>query len=501
MYSTQYSSTCTLSKPNSYTQHHVPLLPSIGILEPTEGRRDATQMAQRRDEVDVVVIGAGAAGLTAARELTAKGQSVLVLEAAGKVGGRVLSDTSLAGWHLELGPEFLHGEKNNLLLDLVKKGIKNKPDASLVELEWPNYYWFNKEGTLVPAEQADEMEDVALMHESFEKLGEMEPEEAGLPPDQSLLQYFASCGLSSRVLDLADAIFANDYAADMSDVGLREVMHEQRHWAYGEKYLVLKGACLQDCMDTLANGLPVRTGWQVRDVRTLPPSTGGGVEVHDASGRRTVRARAAIVTVPLAALQRGEMRFEPPLPAPTTTAISTLSMGSALKVIVKLGRRFWPADFYDAVCADAFMPEVWLSPAAELMKPECPPPYTMVGFVAGSRAKRVAKLPHADIARQMLAQLDAMFGTPTDPNPASGSCLGYLVKDWAVQPHIYGAYTHPTKGAHGMRPALASPVHGAIFFAGEACHQGVNPCLHGAMETGHEAAERCLKRISRRSKL
>ena len=66
-------------------------------------------------------------------------------------------------------------------------------------------------------------------------------------------------------------------------------------------------------------------------------------------------------------------------------------MGNALKVILRLRRRFWPEDFYDAVCADCFMPEVWLSPAAELMRPDAKPPFTIVGFVAGERAERVAK--------------------------------------------------------------------------------------------------------------
>ena len=56
-------------------------------------------------------------------------------------------------------------------------------------------------------------------------------------------------------------------------------------------------------------------------------------------------------------------------------------------------------------------------------------------------------------------------------------------------------------GVMKVRPALAEPANGAIFFAGEACHQGVNPCLHGAMETGVEAAERCLKRLPARSRL
>ena len=309
------------------------------------------------DAVDVVIIGGGASGLTAARTLCARGMKVVVLEAAGKVGGRVLHDSSLSKWPLELGPEFIHGEKNNLLLELVRNGLKGKPNASLVELEWPNYYYFGKEGSLVHADEADSETDVKLMHDSFEKLGEMD---ASATREQSLLQYFVGCGLSSRVLDLADAIFANDYGAEMSDVGLREVIHEQRHWSHGEKYLVLRGACLQDAMDTLADGLPIRTNWAAQRVRVVQGRSSGketAVEVDDSAGR-TVRAKAAIVTVPLPVLQQGNLVFEPPLPVAHETAVSKIRMGNALKVIVRLTRRFWPLDFYDAVCADAFLPEV-----------------------------------------------------------------------------------------------------------------------------------------------
>jgi len=447
-------------------------------------------------QVDVVIVGGGASGLTAARDLHARGLRVVVLEATEKVGGRVLHDATLAGWPLELGPEFIHGEANNRLLDLISDGIVGRPNADLVELDWPNYYYFGKEGALLPAAEADELNDVSLMHESFEKLGELERASV---PEQSLLQYFTGCGLSSRVLDLADAIFANDYGGDMSDVGLHEVMHEQRHWSHGEKYLVLRGACLQDTMETLARGLHVCTNWAVSQVKVQAPAEAASasdaarlVVVSDGHGR-SVRARAAIVTVPLAALQKSEIVFEPPLPSAHSAAISKIQMGSALKVIVKLGRRFWPLDFYDAVCADAFLPEVWLSPAAELMREECPGPYTIVGFVAGARAVRVSQLPHAEIARQMLAQLDAMFGTTEEPHPASDSCEGYLVKDWSTHPRTYGAYSHPSLGAHGQRQALAQGAHGRIFFAGEASHEGVNPCIHGAMETGERAARSALE--------
>jgi monoamine oxidase len=125
----------------------------------------------------------------------------------------------------------------------------------------------------------------------------------------------------------------------------------------------------------------------------------------------------------------------------------------------------------------------------------------------------------------MLTQLDAMFGTAAEPRPASSACDGFLVKDWSAHPRTYGAYSHPTLGAAGQRSALGlaahapwpcmqvlttapwSPhrsalglaAHGAIFFAGEVCHEGINPCVHGAMETGERAAQRALEALGERS--
>ncbi|KAJ1481063.1 amine oxidase [Baffinella frigidus] len=139
------------------------------------------------------------------------------------------------------------------------------------------------------------------------------------------------------------------------------------------------------------------------------------------------------------------------------------------------------------------MPEFWLTPAAEVLKGKPMKHYFMVGFVSGERADRIMTLPQDEVKRLMLAQLDSMFGTPANPHPATKVCSAFLVRDWGKAPYARGAYTYPSPDGFGMRPLLAEPVGGRLFFAGEATQTGCNPCMQAAMETGLRASKEVTK--------
>ena len=402
---------------------------------------------------------------------------------------------NFAPFPIELGPEFVHGELENPILDYLNKhGVSGKPNASTLLLKWPNYFYFGKEGRLVSGKESEEDAELTRMLETFEMTGDLD---ANLIPDESLLQYMVRMGTPTRVLDMADAIFANDYGNDASKIGMKEVAHEQDSWRHGEDYLVWDGCTWLDILKDMAQGLDIRTSWKVKQVLHAGPC--GRCRIVGDNGE-VLQADRLVVTVPLNLLRDGDIEFVPPLAQDKADAARVVSQSNCVKVILRLKRNFWPADCWDVVCADSFMPEVWLTPAADVLKGKPMKEYFMVGFVAGERASRVMALSREEIARKMCLQLDAMFGSPDNPTPATQACTGFLVQDWSQEALAKGAYSHPTLGAHGKRQALTRPM-GNVFFAGEATQEDINPCVQGAMQTGIRAADQVQDSFKPKAKL
>lgn len=404
------------------------------------------------EEFDVVVIGAGIAGIGAALSLRDR-YKVVVLEAADRAGGRardmVVGESSVVA----CGAEFIHGADDNALLDLFGG------EEVLVEASWPDYYYLGKEGVLKKA--GDELLEAEA---AIEKLTAEDGNKEG-----TLLQYLVKNGLCSRYLDLADAVYANDWGDSLSELGAKEVAHEQRRWKHGEKYLWLKRKTLASAIDERAKRLlDVRFGVHVSSVS----ETDSGVVVDG-----SWRAKAAIVTVPVG-----------PLREISGAASSNRVVCNALKCFVAFNEAFWPEQFWNVVCADSFIPEIWVATNN---------PLVLVGFVAGKRADRVALLNRDDLKRRFLAQLDTIFGnSENSPRPATEACVAFDVKDWSKDPLAQGAYTAPTPGVLEDEFFTSTRQRGRIYVAGEATNPDLNPCLQGALESGRMAAARVASLIN-----
>lgn len=334
------------------------------------------------------------------------------------------------------------------------------------------------------------------------------------------------------------AIYANDFGCSLEQLGVRECIQEAQQWIYGDTYLILDRP-LSAIIDYLTQGLKeVLLDWPVK----LVEYTTDGVKLQNENGE-VVMAEYAILTVPVSILQQGTVTFTPPLPQPKLRAIKSIGMSSCVKVVLAFSERFWPEDLFDVVCTDCFLPEFWITqypPALDKANCSTLGKFTVVGFLAGELALAASKLPQAEIINRSLLQLDRIFGnqltsfveshsafppkrtslsangaiiadgklqnilTPDDLpkfshsleqaklRPATSSFQGGCVFDWEKETYARGGYTYPSIHAHGARAILAKPLLGRVFFAGEATHPGVNPCMQGAIDTGRRAASEVL---------
>ena len=443
------------------------------------------------------VIGGGMAGLTAAlklalakREMALASELQIVLMEAGDCWGGRVQELAPGQLHpsflapLAVGPEFLHGEKNNRVLELAR--ATGQP---LQVRSWPNYVWMGKEGRLFNQEQAESDKDFTFAMDCFESVAELSLSD--VPHNKSLLQYLVEEGVPSRTIDLIDAMVANDYGTECSNIGLGETVKEQQSWSYGEEYLVPTNGwrpLVKAVVDQLEKyGVVMRLGWKCTKIE----QRGLLVEVTSAS-EQAERFDRVVVALPLQVLcdeptildgvksqANGDQEY----------ALSHVCSGNAVKVFLLFHKRFFPDDFWDAVCADSFMPEVWVVEN----QGEDKNLVVLVGFVTGDRCERIMdSLKESDIVRLLLLQLDGMFGCEQCSHPATNSFTGtYAIKDWRTEDNVRSAYSHPSKGNPRMRKALEQPF-GRIVLAGEYTHSGVNPCVHGAMETGERAAAQIL---------
>mmetsp|Transcript_25191 Transcript_25191/g.39558 ORF Transcript_25191/g.39558 Transcript_25191/m.39558 type:complete len:217 (+) Transcript_25191:3-653(+) len=215
-----------------------------------------------------------------------------------------------------------------------------------------------------------------------------------------------------------------------------------------------------------------------------------------------VEADRLICALPQAVLRDADVKFNPSLPSNKVDALKKVRVGNAIKILLKVKEKFWPDDCWDVVCSDSFVPELWLTPAAKVLKKKKLPEYYWVGFIAGERSQRIQRMSHDEMARKMMTQLDTIFGTKDRPHPATDSCTGFIVKDWSMESASKAAYSFPSKDAFGKRGDLAAPLGRRVFFAGEATHEDVNPCIQAAMETGARAAKQVIDSLEvSRSKL
>ena len=225
-----------------------------------------------------------------------------------------------------------------------------------------------------------------------------------------------------------------------------------------------------------AQGLPITLSTPVRQIRVDGPK----VRVTTQTGERT--AEAVVLTVPLGVLQAGTIRIEPGWSASGARALEKLAMGVLSKTFVRFDSAFWPADvdWHEYLGPKAGHWAEWVSFA----KAGVP---VLLGFNAGSGGRRVEAASPAEVSSEAHEALRDMFGSGV-PAPRA-----VLTSTWSTDEWSRGSYSVNAVGStQADRAALARPIAGRIFIAGEATEPDYHSTVHGAVLSGQRAAKQVL---------
>jgi len=423
--------------------------------------------ARALGEPDVIVVGAGIAGLAAARELRARGQKVLVLEARTRLGGRIWTDRSL-GAPVDLGASWIHGTRRNPVAELAETYT-----ARTSETDFDSVALYDVDGSRVAADRVREI------GEGFDALVERAVDGADdLSGDVSAGEALRRAvrgeldPWEARALGWAQAGLVASAAEDLERLSLAGMESGKD---LGGKQVLFPGG-YQQIVRGLAEGLDVQLNNPVRRIVVRAHS------LRVETWRSSFQTQNVIVTVPLGVLKAEEgIEFDPALPAHKRDAIERLGVGVLDKVALRFAFPFWPeeAHFLGWMSENA---GAW--PHFLNLKRYGPDPI-LVGFAAGDFAREMEARSDEDVESEVLAALRAMFGS------AVSAPSGMIVTRWGEDRWARGAYSHIPLGAEaGDRDVLAEPLFGGrVRFAGEATHRDHAATVHGAYLSGlREAA-------------
>ncbi len=409
-------------------------------------------------DVDVAIIGAGAAGIAAARRIAAAKQKFILIEASDRVGGRCITDTGIFGVPYDLGAHWIHMPEMNPLAKLAsaaKVDVYAAPRGQSLRVG-PR-----------PARDAETEAFLAAQVRSHRAIADAARGKADVPASQALPKDLGNWRASIEFV-----LGAYGCAKDLKDVSAVDFAHSAER--------DIDAFCRQGfgtLLASLAIGLPVSFATPVTRI-----DWASGISIETPQGR--VRARTAIITVSTNMLTSGKIAFNPALPKRQLDAAAQLSLGSYDHIALELPGNPLGLQRDDLV----------------FEKAEGPRTAAMLANVGGSSLHMIEVA--GDFGRELsVAGKDAMTVFALD---WLGSLFGNSVKNavkrthatrWNEEPWALGAFSCAAPGGADARKILAEPLGGKIWLAGEALHETLWGTAGGAWESGTRAAEAALRRM------
>jgi len=417
-------------------------------------------------EIDVIIIGAGAAGLMAARELVKKGKSVCVLEARDRAGGRIYTiyDSPMGG-RIEAGAEFIHGHLQTTLSLLKEAEIPYHTIAGKT--------WQQRDGVLKKEMYFIEHWDLLV-----QKLKD-------LKEDMSIADFLEQWFGADEYNSLRESVrrYAEGYdtadTARASTIALRdEWMHEDEEETYrinngyGEMIEYLLNECDKGDFELELNSVVTEIHWQEGRVAVFTEN------------EESYLAKQIVITVPLGVLQAEAIKFTPAIPG-HAMAVQDMGYGGIIKLLYLFKEAFWEnieneqGSMKDMsfIISEQEIPTWWT---------QYPKKSTLLtGWLGGPKATTLKDASDDSIFELGVMSLANIFKISVEDLKAQ--LISCNIANWSSERFSKGSYSYATTETAKARQLLTAPIHNTLYFAGEGMYEGkemgtVEAALKSAIE-------------------
>jgi monoamine oxidase len=408
---------------------------------------------------DVIVIGAGAAGLTAMKQLAEAGYHICMLEAAGVAGGRIATFSEGFENPVETGAEFIHG-KLPFTFKLIKEaGLSYEAvEGKMIGVrsgEW----------------QTEEQDD--HWGEFIKQLGK-------LKTDITILQFLEENFSKPEYILLRQSVQRFAEGFDLADISKASILALKDEWKnIDKKQYRIKGGYIQ-IIDHLVNCCrQLNTEFHFHTVVKKIEYEEGNVSVYTTDNKK-FQAKKLIITVSAGVLQSGTIQFTPEL-SDHAVAIQGLGFGAVIKFLLEFKTCFWK-EFDDEIgflLTDEEIPTWWTQLSAESN--------LLTGWLGGPNATKKIFEPDSSLLQTALLSLSSIFRMP--PAMLQEELTNCRIINWLTQPYIKGGYSYNTLHSEQARKVLSVPVVNTVYFAGEAISKSEpQGTVESALQSGYDTA-------------